>query len=495
MFVRMLLVLLVGLYTSRVVLGVLGFEDFGIFNIVGSVVVFLSFLRMALTNATYRYFAFEIGTGNTTRLTEIYSMAINSHVILAIIFVVLLEFGGVWFINTHLNIPPERLTAANWVFQFSLLSFAVNVIQTPFNSNIIAHERMDFYALVSIIEVALKLVIVYLLTLSPLDKLAFYGFLQLAVAIVVLLFYTTYCNRVFKDCKYIGIWDWSIAKEFVSYSGWSLVVNVADVSANQCMNIFINLFLGVVANAAMGITLQVIGGVTAFMTNFTQAMNPQIIKSYAAKQYDYFMKLVFSSSKISYFLLLFISLPLVANIEFVLKIWLGNYPPDTPCFIRILILYSLFESTQVALLQAVHATGRIKTHQIMMSTLKFASIPVMYYVLWTGHSGTWMLAVWIIFTFVWCTVRLIYMHFLINLSISHYFKEVLSKVIAISSVVIPSTFWLAGIDEGWKSFLISSLCSTILLAAMIWFYGLSKKERDIILSFNINSPVIKFLKC
>lgn len=481
-FLRMILVLLVSLYTSRVVLHVLGFEDFGIFNVVGSVVVFLSFLRMALTNATYRFFAYEIGTGNTKRLTEIYSMAINSHIILALVMVVLLELGGVWFINNHLNIPSGRLEAANWVFQFSLLAFAINVIQTPFHSNIIAHERMDFYAFVSIIEVVLKLAIVYLLTLSAFDKLAFYGLLQCVVTLIIFLLYLFYCRKVFKDCRYIRIWDKSIAKSFISYSGWSMIVNLADVSANQCMNIFINIFIGVVANAAMGVALQVIGGITAFLNSFTQAMNPQIIKSYAARQYDYFMKLVFTSSKISYFLLLMISLPLIANIEFVLRIWLGNYPSDAPSYIRILILYSLFESTQIAFLQAVHATGRIKTHQLMMSSLKFASIPVMYYVLWAGHPGTWMLSIWIMFTFLWCTVRLVYMHYLINMSLGLYIKEVLLKVVIISVVVIPITFWITRQLSGWYGFVVSSVACTTLLLIMIWYYGLSQREQEIIIS-------------
>lgn len=493
MFIRMILVLVVGLYTSRVVLRVLGFEDFGLYNVVGSVVVFLSFLKMALTNATYRYFAFEIGTGNTKKLTDIYSMAINCHILLSLIFIVLLEIGGVWFINNKLNVNPERLFAANWVFQFSLLAFCVSVINTPFSSNIIAHEKMNFYAILSIIEVVLKLAVVYLLVICPFDRLIYYSVLQFIVALLILFCYILYCNKTFKDCKYIRIWDKQIVKDFTSYSGWSLIVNASDVVANQSMSIFFNLFLGVVANAAMGITQQVTSHIVAFLSNFTQALNPQIIKSFAAKQYDYFMKLIFTSSKVSYFLLLFICLPVIANIEFILKMWLGKYPEETPTFIRIIIWYSLFESTQNAFLQAVHATGRIKTHQILMSSLKIASIPVMYYVLWAGHPGSWMLYVWITFTFIWCTVRLIYMHFLISLPLKKYLREVLVKIVIISLVVFPITFFsVEFFNGGLVGFLVSSSVCSLLMLLLVWFYGLNDSERNIIMSFGITKKIVSF---
>ena len=485
LFFRMILVLIVGLYTSRLVLQVLGFEDFGIYNVVGSVVIFLSFLKMALTNATYRYLAFEIGNGNQKQLNRIYSMAISSHILLAIILVLLMEIAGVWFINYHLNIPNSRISAANWVFQFSLLAFAINIIQTPFNSNIIAHERMDFYAIISIVEVSLKLAIVYILMIIAFDKLIFYSFLVFFVSIVVFLCYVVYCRRVFKECKYLWIWDRDIAKEFASYSGWSLIVNVADIVATQSMSIFFNIFMGVIANAAMGVMQQVVGHVSSFVSNFTQAVNPQIIKSYASKQYDYFMNLVMTSSKISCFLLLLISLPVISNIDYILELWLGDYPAETPIYIKIIIWNSLFEASQVSFLQAVHATGRIKTHQILMSIIKFAAIPVMYYVLWSGHSGSMMLIVWVAFTFLWCLVRLIYMHYLIHLSLSLYFNVVLLKIILITAFVMPLTFYASQLsDDKILNLLVSSFLSTTLLIISIWVFGLSSKEKELVLSMN-----------
>ena len=296
-------------------------------------------------------------------------MAINCHIILAIAIFLILETGGLWFLYNKLIINPERIVAACWTFQFSLATFCVAVIQTPFNSNIIAHERMDFYALVSVAEVVLKLLFVFLLKIWIYDKLIFYGISQFVIAFLIMGCYYCYCNYIFKDCHYIRYWDNSVVKQFASYSGWALLVNASDVIAIQCISIFINLFCGLVSNAAMGITQQVNSQLNAFLGNFTQAINPQIIKSYAAKQYDYFMKLIFSSSKISYFLFLLVSLPLLANIEYILGIWLGEYPPETPAFIRVFVLCSIFEASQNSFLQAVHATGRIKIHQIFKNNI------------------------------------------------------------------------------------------------------------------------------
>ena len=485
LFIRMVLVLLVGLYTSRVVLNVLGFENYGIYSVVGSVVVFLSFLKMALTNATYRYLTYEMASGNKRRLKEIYTMTINSHLILAVVLLVLLEIGGVYFINTELNVDSDRLHAANWVFHFSLLSFCLNVIQTPFNSSVIAHEKMDFYAVVSISDSILKLLVAYLLLFTSKDRLIVYGVLMFLESAVVLLFYIIYCHYKFVDCKYLRFWDGKLIKEFTSYSGWSLTVNAADVTANQCM--FINLFWGVVANAALGIAQGVSGQLANFSSTFTQAFSPQIIKSYASKDMNYFMKIIFSSSKISYFMFISVALPITANIEYVLQLWLGDYPAMTPTFLRVIILYWVFESTQYAFLTAVHATGRIKNHQIMMSSLKFSAIPIMYFFLWMGYEPYWVLIVWVSFTFIWCSVRTIYMHFLIELSLKDYFNKCLSRMILITVIVGPIPFIIEkNIGSNLASLVLSILVGTLMLFVLVWGIGFTKEERE----FITNLPIV-----
>lgn len=488
LFIRTTLVLLVSLYTSRVVLRTLGFEDFGLYNVVGSVVVFFSFLQTALTNATYRYLAYELGTGNTAQLRKVYSMAINSHILLAIILFIILEAGGVWFLNNKLNIPPDRLNAANWAFQFSVITFCANVVRTPYNSNIIAHEHMNFYALVSIVEVLLRLCVVFLLVWSPVDKLITYAALLSVVAAFVLLCYAAYCHYSFKDCRYSWHWDGNLIRQFSSYSGWSMVVNISDVATSQCMSIFFFNFLGAVANAALGIANQVIGALTQFLHTFTQAFNPQIIKHYAAGHKDTFMRMIYSTSKISYFLLLLFSVPVVVNIHYILSIWLGDYPSYTPGFVQMIIVYSLINSFQAPLLTAVHATGKIRTHQILMSSIKVLAIPSIWLILYCGGTGMGAIAIWVVLNLACAVVRTLYMHRLIGLDLRYYFSKVLVKIVTISILVIPLAYLATTLlGETFFGFMVSSLLSTLLICGFGYGLGLNSEERKLIKSF----PLIK----
>jgi len=387
LYLRMIIVMLVSLFTSRIVLRTLGFEDFGIYNVVGSVVVFLGFLQAALRNATFRYLTYELGKPEDRHLDELYSMAINSHLILSGILLLVMEVGGVWFINAKLNIASDRLFAANVVYQFSLLTFCLSIIRTPLESNILAHEKMDFYALTSIVEVFLKLLIVYLLVIINFDKLIVYGILTFCIALILSIWYLIFCNRKFSDCRYVKYWDKDTLKLFCNYSGWSLLVNGACMTRSQCINIFFNMFLGVVANAAMGITNQVIAALNNFVANFTQAFRPQLIKSWANNNTEFFFRLIHSTSKISYYLLFIISLPIVVNLDYILKLWLGEYPPMTTVFIEATLIYYLIDAFQEPLVTSVHATGILKYHQIMISSMVFLVIPISYIMLKNGCDG------------------------------------------------------------------------------------------------------------
>ena len=483
LYIRMIIVLIVTLYTSRIILKTLGFEDFGIYNVVGSVVVFLSFLEQALTNATYRFLAYEIGTGNKEKLQRIYSMAINAHMLLALVLFVVMEIVGAWFVNNKLNIAPERLYAANWLFQFSLLIFCFGIIKTPFNSNIIAHEKMNFYAVISIIEVLLKLGAVYLLVISPIDKLITYVFFQFVVAGCVFVGYFIYCKIKLTDTKYIKYWSANILKEFISFSGWSLFVNGAVVTAQQSLSIFFNWFIGVIGNAALGIANQVSGSINMFVSNFTQAFNPQIIKSYAAQDYDKFNKLIFTTSKISYVLLLFIAVPAVANIDLVLKVWLGEYPDLAPAYIRAVILCYVFDSSQQPLMIAVHATGKIKIHQIIIGSIKLLSIPFMYYSLKMTANGTFALLIWAGQNLVCACARIIYTHYLIHLNLKNYFYHVVLPILLFTILTVPLPFYIVyQLDNGWYGLLLSGICSVVLTGVAGYFVILDKNERGILQS-------------
>lgn len=480
--IRTIIVLLVTLYTSRIVLKNLGFEDFGLYDVIGrGIIVFCAFLRNALTNATSRYLTFELGKNGEKNISRVYSTAINTHIILALALFIIMEIIGVWFVNSHLVIAPDRLTAANMVFQFALAAFCVSIVQTPFNSNIIAHEKMDFYAMISIIEAALKLGVAYLLVVSPIDKLVSYGALLWIVSLVITMIYMLYCRHTFHDTVYDRkCWDKELAISFSKYSGWSLVVNGADSFSQQSISIFFNWFIGLTANAALGIASQINLAISKFLSTFTQAFNPQIIKSYASRDTDYFNKLVLSTSKISCFIFLFIAIPATINIDYVLQIWLGEYPEHTARFVRVIMIYYFFDSFQTPLISALHATGNLKVHQIMIGAVKLLSIPTMYFAVKYSSNGTYGLAIWAGLNGVCAAARTIYMKRLIHLDLKLYWRKVMLPVLCVGTISFPIPLllerYLGGTIIG---FLTSCIASVIICAAACYIF-LNKDERRVI---------------
>jgi len=481
LYLRMIIVMLVSLYTSRIILRTLGFEDFGIYNVVGSVVVFMSFLQAALRNATSRYIAFDLGVGDLSRLSRTYSMAVNTHFLLAAVFFVGVGAVGEWLVLPTLNIAPGRFNAANWAFLFSLATFCLSIVRTPFESNILAHEKMDFYALTSIVEVVLKLGVVFLLVVSPIDKLIAYAALLTIVMLVLTVWYAVYCGRRFKDCEFQWCWDSDLFKQFTTYSGWSLLVNGATITRSQSINIFFNLFLGVLANAAMGIANQVVHALNTFVTNFTQAFKPQIIKSWAEKDYGYFMKLVLSTSKISYFLLLLVAIPIVANIDYILGLWLGDYPEMSAVFIETIIIYYLIDALQEPLVVSVHATGNLKVHQIMISSIVFLVIPAAYIMLRSGCSGTSVLVMNALANLVCAVCRTLYMRRLISLDIKEYLGRVVFPLAAITLVSLPVPLIMAkNLPASFGTFVLVSLVSVVISIAAFWLLGLNRTEKQFV---------------
>lgn len=480
----MLLVLCVGLYTSRVILSTLGVEDYGVYNLVASVVVLFSFLQQALNNATYRFLVFEQGKNDMEKLKTTFSMALNAHFILAVVILVLCEIFGVWFLNSKLVIPDGRLFAANVAFQFSMLCFCVSIIQTPFNSSIIAHERMSFYAYTSIVEVLLKLGIVFLLEYFDFDKLILYSFLLFVVSILVFLWYVIRCRSMFEECRYEYVWDGSIIKGMLKYSGWSVVVNGVDVAVNQSIVYLFNIFFGVVANAAMGVANQVNGQLNNFLSTFTQSYSPQIIKTYASGEKDYFMKLIFSSSKISYYLLFLVSVPIMLNIDFILDIWLKTPPEGTSKFLILILVYSLIDAYGAPLWIGVHATGKLRTHQILMSSIKILNIPLAYFLLKAGYSAWTALGLKAGLNFVCSVVRPWYVKRLYGLPLSKYLVEVMGVVFLVTMIILPLPIYLAmHYDSSWTRLLVTSLSFFFVAVPVLFFVGLNSKERGSVCNF------------
>lgn len=478
---RMLLVVAVGLFTSRIVLDALGIDDYGIYGVVGSVVVFLSFFKNALTNATYRFFTFDLGRGDRKSLSRTFSMSINMHVLLAALLFVILEIGGTVFINNWLNIAPNRLAAANWVFQFSLVTFCIEVVKTPYNSCIIAHERMNFYAYTSLVEVVMGLLNAYLLWTAPFDKLVFYAFLQFILALLLFAWYYVFCRRHFEETQYHYFWDSDMLRKLTSYSGWSLLVNAADVVAVQSINIFLNWFGGAPVNAAMGIASQVSAKMNMFLGSFTQAFNPQIIKSYASNDIDYFFKLLFSTSKFSFFLLFALAFPMYLFVDFVLDVWLVEVPRYSNIFIILLLCYYLVDAMQSPLWQAAHATGRIAVHQMLISTVKIISIPIIYVLLFIGSPYWVAIAVWALMNVVAAVVRTIYMRRLINLPIPAYLRDVVGRLFLVLICAVPVPYIMYSyVGNGWWQLFVVTGLFLVIFAIAIYIVGLSRFERDLV---------------
>lgn len=484
MFIRMLVVVAVGLFTSRKVLWILGVDDFGIYNLVGTLVLMFTFLQGSLYNATSRYIAFDLGAGNISKLRKTFSTCLYSEVILAIIVIVLSEIAGAWMFGHFLNIPENRVSAAKWVFHISLVNVAIGIIRTPFNSLIIAHEKMDFYALTSILEAVAKLFIVYMLLIISADKLITYAFLLLGVTVAIFAWMVYYCNKHFKEICFIKYWNKKLIKELLGYSGWSLVVDTVDTLAGQSVGIFFNKFYGVAANAAYGVAWQVNDKLNYFFQNFSTSYNPQIVKSYAAKKFDYFMKLIFSTSKMSFFLYFLVAFPIMVNIEYLLRIWLIEAPAMADTFTCLLIAIYIFDSFSAPLWQAVYATGNIRVHQILMASIKIMIIPVSYFFLKNGFPIYTVLVVYAVFTGISSVVRIVYLHWLIHLDLKAYFKKVIWQMLKITLISVPLPLILRNAsDDQLVNFF--NTCGSFFLIYLpaIYFLALTPAEKELVRGF------------
>ena len=380
LYIRMLMIMVVNLYTSRVILQALGVEDFGLYNVVGGVVVLFTFINNAMVTSTQRFLNFEIGKNDYEEARNVFSTSLNIHFIIAVIFLVLAETIGLWFLNTYLQIPDGREIAANWVYQFSILVSILNIIRSPYNAAIIAHEHMSFYAYVSIIEVVLKLAIVYMVYLFA-DRLIAYAFLMMIVTLIILGAYYIFCKKKYSICKYKFEYNKKRYLELASFSGWSLFGSMANMGASQGVNIILNMFFGVTVNAAMGIANQVNAAVYQFVSSFQTAFNPQIIKSYAAGDRTYFISLIMNTSRYSFLLLFLLALPIYICCPEILSIWLGTVPEYAVEFCRLMLVFSLIDAVQGPLWVSAQATGKIRNYQIIMSTLILLNLPVSYLLL------------------------------------------------------------------------------------------------------------------
>lgn len=477
LYFRMLLTMAVSLYTSRVILQTLGVEDFGIYNVVAGFVMMLGFLRSAMASATQRFLSFELGQSGDNNVSGVFSMSLNIHLIIAIFVLVIGETVGIWFVRTQLTIPLDRIVVAEWVFHLSILSFMITIISVPYNALIIANEQMSIFAWVSIVDVILKLIIVFMLTWFGMDKLILYGMLSLAVTFIIFMFYGLYCKRKYKESKFRLYWDRNLFNTITSYTGWNLWGSIALVMSGQGVNILLNIFFGPSVNAARAIAMQVSGALNSFVQNLQVAITPQIVKSYASKDMFYMHQLVCFGSKYNFFLLLILSLPILNNIEVILPIWLGVVPENTSIFAKLVIYIILIDSLSYPLMAAAQATGNIKFYQIFVGGILLLNVPLSYVILERGAAPYTVFYIAIGLSLIALLFRVYLIAHLIEMEKRRYVVDSIIPVAAVAILVFSiNSFINVELDNALSSFIVSVMISGILVVTTILIVGLKKSE-------------------
>lgn len=488
LYFRMLFLMLIGLYTSRVILKTLGVADYGTYNLVGGVISMFSIFTSSLSTAISRFVTFELGKGQSERLNRLFSTSVNVQLILGLVVVLLGETIGVWFLNTHLQIPAERMVAANWVLQFAIASFVLGLLMVPYNASLIAHENMNIFAYISILEAVLKLAIVFALYISPYDKLITYAILLFAVSCLIRWIYAAYCKRHYEECKYHFTYDKPLLKEMTGFAGWNLLGDGSWILNNYGVNILLNIFFGpvtgLVLNAARGIATQVDNIVQNFVRNFMTALNPQITKSYAAGDLEYMHKLVFAGAKYSFFLIMFFVIPICLETEMILKLWLDVVPDYAVIFVQLTLLSSMCVILGNTLVTSVFATGKIRNYELVMGLMALSNFPITWFAFKMGASPVAAYIVYFCVYFTMIFVRLYMVKDLIRMSAWTYVKEVFFRVAAVGilSLFIPLLITYLQEDSILR-FLEVCAVSIVCSLVSIVLYGMKSEERTMVLSF------------
>lgn len=478
LYFRQILIMAVSLYTVRVVLNVLGAEDYGIYNVVAGVVTMFGFLSGAMATASQRYFSFDLGKGDTENLKKTFSVTLTIYALLALLIVILAETVGLWFVYNKLVIPLERLTAAKWIYQAAVASFLFTLITTPYMSAIIAHENMDVYAYVSIVEVVLKLGIVFLLQVLPFDKLIVYGFLLLAVAVINTSLYRLYCVKKYTECRFRFLWDKKLFIEIFSYTGWNTFGAAVGVFKFQLVNILLNQYFSPVLIAARGIASQVNSAVSSFAINFSNAVRPQIIKLYAAEQKKEMLTFMFTSARYTFFLMFLLAVPLCFEMNSVLGLWLKNVPENTVIFTQLLLIDVMIDSISYNLGIGIQATGRIKWYQIIIGGLLMLNLPVSWILLALGFVPTSVFIVGIVITFIAFICRLFFLKYLLDFRFTETFVLKNLGFICFSwGCILPVLLIIHKLFIA-KFFIITLCLEYITEFILILFTGFTNKERQ-----------------
>lgn len=481
LYCRMAIMMIVSLYTSRVVLSALGVEDYGVYNIVGGIVPMFSLLSASLSTAINRFLTFELGRGDIESLRRVFSTSITIQALLSIVIIVLAETIGLWYVNKVMVVPLGRLAAANWCYQFSIITFVVNLMSVPYNSLIISHEKMSLFAWIGIFEGMSVLGIALIISVSSFDRLILYGALLCILYVIIRFIYTFYCNRHFEEVKFKISWDKEMLHNMLGFAGWNFIGAGSRILRDYGVNILLNFFHGPVVNAARGLSNSVNGAVSRFSENFIMAVNPQITKSYANNETESMFKLIFRSSRFSVFLLLLLSAPILLNTSFILSIWLTEVPDHTSLFIKLVLIYMITEAISYPLVTAMLATGDIKNYQLIVGGFQCLNFPLAWIALKCGLFPESVIVVSIFIAHCCFISRLIMLKKMIGLDAKAFFFEVYIRVILVAMIglLIPLILRFI-IPTGWSNFIIVTLCSVCAMSVSVLFVGCDKVERKYI---------------
>ena len=484
LYFRMLFLMFINLYASRVILEALGVEDYGVYNIVGGFVAMFSIISSPLSSACSRFLNYEMGKGAQDRISIVFSTSLSVHILLAVIIAILCEVIGVWYIYNHMVLPAGRLVAATLCFHFSVFNFCTNLITIPYNAAIIAHERMKVFAYVSLFEGIAKLLVCFLIMVTPFDRLVFYGFLLLVIQLCVRATYQLYCKKHFEECRYTFVLDRVLITQMFAYTSWQLLGHTSRVLKTQGVDLLLNSYFGPVLNAAKGIANQVQGTVEGFAENFMVAINPQITQSYAEGDLKYMLKLIFIGSRYSFFMLMVLSLPIIINADFILNIWLKQVPEYTVIFVQLSLICTLILSLSHTLYTANNASGNIKRYQIVVSGIGLLNLPLSFVFLKLGFNAACVMVIALVLHLLALYFRLYIVSNNISLfNIKDYSRNVILPCLKISilSAAVPVSFKFM-FEESTVSSLTNFILSFLICSLTIFYFGCSSNERKLVIS-------------
>lgn len=478
LYIRMVVTLVITLFTSRIVLKALGFDDFGLYNVIGGVVTLFAFLRSSMSSSTQRFLAYEMGSGTPDSLRRVFSVCLTTHILLALVLFVLAETIGLWFLNTHINIPAGREEAANWIYQFAVMSLCMNMVLLPYDADIVSNERMGYFAFLSILDAVLKLIIAYVVLYTKGDHLILYGTLMMGISALNLFLNWIYCRMKFAETRFSFYWNKEMFLRIFSFSSWTIYGQLAIVGSNQGTNIMVNIFHSVAANAAMGVGQQVNSALTGLVSNFQTAFKPQITKSYASGDYEYLTSLTNYASKISFFLLFIVSLPIMLNIDWVLQLWLDRVPAHAGELCIVFIIASLCNAVSAPLWMNIFATGKVRNYQLGLSAAYIAELIAVYVLFRIGCPLVVGVSMKAVLNFAVIFIRLYYTHTTQpQFSLTAYARGVILPVFCAAMLTVLASVPITTMVTDNVTRLLTTPAAVLVSLAAAYFIGLTDRER------------------